>query len=89
VRQGQCIVVLTPSGEDRRSEIPVPAGKHLSKKFLERLPIINLPTPRKVLRPTLGKPGMVKDNLGYRALLQEIKLRNRIDPRIQPPARQA
>ncbi len=25
---------------------------------------------------------MVKDNLGYRALLQEIKLRNRIDPRI-------
>jgi len=34
-------------------------ARRLTQKFLQRLPIINLPTLRKVFRLTLGKPGMV------------------------------
>src|ERR1700687_4479498 len=87
-RQGQCALVLRPFGEDRRSKIPAPAGKHLSKKFLERLPIVAFPSCRQVIRIAFGKSSMVKHDPRPRSLFHKLKPRNRVNargPTARPP----
>src|ERR1700719_2417715 len=50
----------------------------LSQEFRERLPVMCLPSRRESFRGALGKAGMVKDDLGSRALLDELELRDRV-----------
>src|ERR1700675_585716 len=58
----------------------------LSQQFLERFPIMGFPARRQVLRRALREAGMVEDDLGPGALLDELKPGNREDTRI-PTAR--
>jgi tetratricopeptide (TPR) repeat protein len=68
--------------EDRqRSSVRSKTG-YSGQEFRERSPIIALPSFGQVFRLSFRKTGMVEDNLGSRALLDEFKSRNRIDTRI-------
>src|SRR5712692_11453890 len=51
----------------------------LTQEFLQRFPIIYFPSLRKVLRLTLGKTAMVKNNLGSGTLLHKLEFRDRIN----------
>jgi hypothetical protein len=53
-------------------------GHDLSQEFRERLPVMCLPSRRESFRGALGKAGMVKDDLGFSALLDELEFRDRV-----------
>src|ERR1700726_4394930 len=53
----------------------------LSQEFRERLPVVCFPSRRESFRVALGKAGMVKDDFGPGALLQELESRNRVNTR--------
>src|SRR5438876_9957097 len=54
----------------------------LSQEFLERFPIVTLPTLRQVFSQTFGKARMVKNNLGPGTLLGEREFSYRVDARL-------
>ena len=59
-----------------------PARRLRDQEFLERLPIVGLPSLCQIFSLALGKPGMVKDDFGPGALFHKFEFRNRVSARV-------
>src|SRR5882724_7376755 len=74
------------SGRHRNNDADGVHFPSLSQEFLQRLPIIHFPSRGQMVRVALGKPCVVKHDLGPGALFHKRKLRNGISAGI-PAAR--